>query len=86
MLIGISESGVRLDPLACITKETVLDNSTAHHDHEFRITAQPTRRHFDTRRAVYACARLLCRRSPDSTRRSCGWKAGLEPALHDGSA
>ena len=38
MLIGVSESGVRLDPLACITKEIVLDNSTAHHHHEFRIT------------------------------------------------
>ena len=38
MLIGVSESGVRLDPIACITKEIVLDNSTAHHHHEFRIT------------------------------------------------
>ena len=41
---------------------------------------------FATRRAVYACARLLCRRSPHSIRRSCGGKAGLESALHDGSA
>ena len=38
MLIGVSEQGVRLDPIACITKEVVLDNSTAHHHHEFRIT------------------------------------------------
>jgi (R,R)-butanediol dehydrogenase/meso-butanediol dehydrogenase/diacetyl reductase len=38
MLIGVSPSGVRLDPLACITKEILLDNSTAHHHHEFRIT------------------------------------------------
>ena len=38
MLIGVSHSGVRLDPIACITKEILLDNSTAHHHHEFRIT------------------------------------------------
>ncbi len=38
MLIGVSGQGVRLDPLACITKEIVLDNSTAHHHHEFGIT------------------------------------------------
>ena len=38
MLIGVSESGVRLDPIACITKEILLDNSTAHHHHEFGIT------------------------------------------------
>ncbi|MBK7948203.1 MAG: hypothetical protein IPK00_05580 [Deltaproteobacteria bacterium] len=38
MLIGVSHAGVRLDPLACITKEILLDNSTAHHHHEFRIT------------------------------------------------
>ncbi|MFO0687974.1 MAG: hypothetical protein U0900_04660 [Myxococcota bacterium] len=38
MLIGVGHAGVRLDPLACITKELVLDNSTAHHHHEFRIT------------------------------------------------
>ena len=38
MLIGVSGTGVRLDPLACITKEILLDNSTAHHHHEFRIT------------------------------------------------
>ena len=40
MLIGVSEAGVRLDPLACITKEIILDNSTAHHNHEFRITME----------------------------------------------
>jgi (R,R)-butanediol dehydrogenase/meso-butanediol dehydrogenase/diacetyl reductase len=38
MLIGVSAGGLRLDPLACITKEILLDNSTAHHHHEFRIT------------------------------------------------
>lgn len=38
MLIGVSEEGVRLDPIACITKEVLLDNSTAHHHHEFAIT------------------------------------------------
>lgn len=38
MLIGVSEKGVQLDPLACITKEIVIDNSTAHHHHEFGIT------------------------------------------------
>jgi (R,R)-butanediol dehydrogenase/meso-butanediol dehydrogenase/diacetyl reductase len=38
MLIGVPGEGVRLDPLACITKEVVLDNSTAHHHHEFGIT------------------------------------------------
>ncbi|HPG27185.1 MAG TPA: zinc-binding dehydrogenase [Myxococcota bacterium] len=38
MLIGVSPGGVRLDPLACITKEILIDNSTAHHHHEFRIT------------------------------------------------
>jgi 2-desacetyl-2-hydroxyethyl bacteriochlorophyllide A dehydrogenase len=38
MLIGVSGEGVRLDPLACITKEVVLDNATAHHHHEFAIT------------------------------------------------
>jgi len=38
MLIGVSHAGIRLDPLACITKEILLDNSTAHHHHEFRIT------------------------------------------------
>jgi (R,R)-butanediol dehydrogenase/meso-butanediol dehydrogenase/diacetyl reductase len=38
MLIGVSEDGVRLDPIACITKEILLDNSTAHHHHEFGIT------------------------------------------------
>jgi len=38
MLIGVSEGGVRLDPLACITKEISIDNSTAHHHHEFGIT------------------------------------------------
>ena len=37
MLIGVSSAGIRLDPLACITKEILLDNSTAHHHHEFRI-------------------------------------------------
>ena len=37
MLIGVSGAGIRLDPLACITKEILLDNSTAHHHHEFRI-------------------------------------------------
>lgn len=38
MFIGVSGTGVRLDPMACITKEITLDNSTAHHHHEFRIT------------------------------------------------
>lgn len=38
MLIGVSGTGVRLDPIACITKEIVIDNSTAHHHHEFGIT------------------------------------------------
>lgn len=38
MLIGVSGEGVRLDPIACITKEILLDNSTAHHHHEFAIT------------------------------------------------
>jgi len=38
MLIGVSGEGVRLDPIACITKEILLDNSTAHHHHEFSIT------------------------------------------------
>lgn len=38
MLIGVSEEGVRLDPIACITKEILLDNSTAHHHHEFGLT------------------------------------------------
>ncbi len=38
MLIGVSSEGMRLDPLACITKEIVIDNSTAHHHHEFAIT------------------------------------------------
>ena len=38
MLIRMSASGVRLDSLVCITKESLLDNSTAHHHHEFRIT------------------------------------------------
>jgi (R,R)-butanediol dehydrogenase/meso-butanediol dehydrogenase/diacetyl reductase len=38
MLIGVSEHGVHLDPLACITKEIVIDNSSAHQHHEFGIT------------------------------------------------
>jgi 2-desacetyl-2-hydroxyethyl bacteriochlorophyllide A dehydrogenase len=38
MLIGASESGFRLDPIASMTKEIVLDNSLAHHHHEFGIT------------------------------------------------
>ena len=38
MLIGVSGEGVRLDPIACITKEILLNNSTAHHNHEFAIT------------------------------------------------
>ena len=38
MLIRMSASGVRLDSLVCITKESLLDNSTADHHHEFRIT------------------------------------------------
>lgn len=38
MLIGVSEHGIRLDPMACITKEIVIDNSTAHQHHEFGIT------------------------------------------------
>lgn len=38
LLIGVSGAGIRLDPLACITKEILLDNSTAHHHHEFHIT------------------------------------------------
>lgn len=38
MLIGVPGEGVRLDPLSCITKEVVIDNSTAHHHHEFAIT------------------------------------------------
>ena len=38
MLIRMSASGVRLDSLVCITKESLLDNSTVHHHHEFRIT------------------------------------------------
>ena len=38
MLIGVASAGIRLDPLACITKEILLDNATAHHHHEFRIT------------------------------------------------
>jgi 2-desacetyl-2-hydroxyethyl bacteriochlorophyllide A dehydrogenase len=38
MLIGVPSEGLQLDPLACITKEVVIDNSTAHHHHEFAIT------------------------------------------------